>query len=549
MQEFFVLGKWMKRALVSLLLLLSSSIVSADEAANLNLEQDPRLGTRVQVHNPRLRMAEMLEVLSTQTGVSLTIDSRTKGSGVPLVVSLSQQPLKSVMSALATVAGLRSHTWVWVREKVATGYTYRLEATDLDALAQWERNQTQDAFEKQAHFLIDYARMSPAERKRELGKNEANDVAAQDATVVSGARILGENVSEEQLATILRGGNVFQFPASSLSAESLKFRQQDSDRPDLLSDKVSVHVARDDNELSLCLYIDFGTGGLGYVGGLPLEKELRMRLLGEWIHRGDTPFRIEENRQYPVLKGVNGSVRNSGATTSPPISTPEGTLLEFAEAAQLPLIAIIPPGASAIDDYRNTTLPVYLQKIREGSLRLECKWNSKILLINHSAWFLHANKLIAFKTFKDLRQLARTEKWKGLQLLADTTFAMTNEQIEALQSEFPILQILPPNRPIFAMLHAFPHITRDPARTDIIPDMVQYLRAADSPTLRLPPQATVLRLDFAKMSEVFKKLNMRQPPTNGSDQVSLWIEFLDDSGNLKSLGKIPYPLGVLKTAK
>ncbi len=549
MRNFSAPSRWLERTLLSLLLLLTGSVAIAEEAGTLNLEQDPRLGKPVQIFSRRLRMAELLESLMTQTGVSLTIDSRVKGSGIPLVVSLSKQPLNSVMSSLATIAGLRSHSWVWVREKVEKGYIYRLEATDLDALSKWERNQTQDAFVKQALFLIDYARLSPASRKKELGKNEANDVCAQDATMVLGARILGENISEQQLEIILRGGNVYQFPASNLSAESLKFRQNDSGRPDLLSDKVFISVHRDENELSPCLFIDFGTGGSGYVGGLPLEKELRTKLLGEWIQRGDTPFRAEDDRPYPILKAANAGVSEPGETPSPVAGDPEGTLLEFAAAAQIPLIAIIPTGASAIDNYRNTTLPAYLKKIREGSLRLECKWNSKILLLNHTAFFLHSDRGIAFRTFKDLRRLAKTERWKGLQLLANTTFALTDEQIEAQQVEFPILQTVPPNRAIFAMLYAFPQITRDPTRADITPEMVQYLRAADGPTLRLPPEATILRLDFAKTSEVFKKLNVRQPVFPGTDQISLWIEFLDSSGTLKGLGKVPYPLEVMKPAK
>lgn len=454
--------------LIALLVLLPLGSLAAPVTPDMRAK-DKKLETPVTFASPRIAMGELLERLSTLSGVALTMDNRVAASGVSLCLSVKQMPLADVMNALWSVVSLQKTAWRWEKTEEAktAAPRYWLISGEPNGL----HARIQDAYEKQVALLVQAANASPDERKKWLGKNKADDEWLTDDTALRGIKLFAEAVPSGKRKPVLRGQESIDVPVSNLSAEAQKFvaseNAQTPGKP-ITNENVQIYVNAFPGEIAPTLWIQINGSGHSYAGGGPLNAQFLSEIEEGWIHAGDTtdsplttrtvvkPADYKPVYASPVtdLESLRNLTPQEGANLARFQNELVPTRLsQLAGGVPLSFVAVLPPATNAqlthissgefYEEPYGKTVAQYLRLLHKEPKRLMTKWRGDLLLVNQREWFLSDDDSVPWDAIKRLRQLV--QKRRGLltlQDLCDVASQVSQTQMGRMDQEYPSMDTI-----------------------------------------------------------------------------------------------------------
>jgi hypothetical protein len=332
---------------------------------------------------------------------------------------------------------------------------------------------------------------------------------------------------------LFRRREMFKIPTNRLSAESQAFiRSESHSGPELLTGYAIIAIAQNSFDISPTLYIDFGLGGMGYVGGIPLKNEMRSRVYESWMlpeDRRDDPrssHRIEARTEDDA-----SSVREG--ETPPFAEAAERDLLRFASSASLNMLAIAPFPPESLERPEGMTVADYLQRLSQSREKFIHKWREGVLLICYPHWFAQADTSVPLQTIETLRALRISSPERLLEKLADVTHPLTSDQLNRLKNELPLVQTVVSNRSLFQLIRRFPEVVRRPSGVPLREEMLPFLQQPFAGVeVRMPAQVKRVRIRIVPPTADNRaptRSDRSLPPTT---KTMLWLELLDDRGGL-----------------
>lgn len=456
---------------LALLTFLFAKMSGAAPLSPLQRGEDPRLEKRITLSSPRISIGELLENLSTQTGVTLQATDEDAAAGVRVAVYLRDVPLATAMNALWSLVSYRQATWNWERAGEAGKWEYRLQQPrSARSLGDRLRREVEEDFEAQAATLLAALKMTPEQRKQ-LDEEAARLIAG--GRLRAGLTTFAQTLPLETQQRVIRGQEVVTTPSAELGAAGQEFVRVETERKRKLNPGVSISDpslvrffrSRVGIEITPTLWIMMGTrqaapaiGGTmltmeggGYVGGTRYENRWRQKIRDRWL--------LDEDAATDAAA--------SASVAAPPKREPDldpgsrqvlsARLGQLARAVPLSLMARLPADDSTQDPGvlpYGQTVQAYLDKL--AARAAQHKWREGILLIGHANWFWDdtPDQMPPWSVVKSLRQLRESDEQSlfSLETLADTAQKLSAAQLKQLgQEEFPVMEQAARWRDLLAM--------------------------------------------------------------------------------------------------
>ena len=127
---------------------------------------DPRLEVPLTFDADRMYLGEILEKVSAQTGVSVSIPPKELESGIQITCHLKEVPLADFMNSVWSLVGFAGATWQITSDGRQTNPRYQLLTTqEAHSLAERLRLETDKATAKLWHLLLKISLLTPKERQ------------------------------------------------------------------------------------------------------------------------------------------------------------------------------------------------------------------------------------------------------------------------------------------------------------------------------------------------------------------------------------------------
>jgi hypothetical protein len=439
-------------------------------------KDDPRLERPVTVLRARVRVGELLDRLSTYSGVALSAGDRGDGASDPEVAVFAEKVrLGDLMNAIWSLVSYQGAEWHWSRTGRAPGFRYQLERpAAAQLLGARLREQLQADFEAQAARMVDAIDLPPEQLRLLEGRDPGldsligNDRLGFGDRNRGGLRLFRDVLTSEQQIRVLRGHEAARVPFGELPQSGQAWVrdlwaqtgvQESLDggpfQPVPVPSWVEFRADRLDGEMTPALFIlPEKLGGYAYVGGKPFEDWYQRKLQELWMLPGDTRADDAGGRRVPTP--VSQPAPRSG----------EGILAyrleQLARASDLPVMARLPYNERNVKDPRppyGSTVQGYLQPLWSTLPHLGSKWRHGVLLVAFHPWFLPGedDTLVPWGLVKHLRQAERDAG--GLLTLDDlaaAAAALTEGQLNRLGREFAAMTFVARWRDLFGLYQASP---------------------------------------------------------------------------------------------
>lgn len=442
--------------------ILALALISTPPAAcapltDVQRQADPRLQKKVTIVASHILIGELLEKLSAQSGVSLTVGEKDGTGDAEVLVSLKDVKLADAMDALYSLVSYKQAEWSWEQTGEGKNAVYRLaQPPAAQALAAALKAQVQKEFEAEAKTMLAAVKMTPEERKRRIaelsGKDDASAFLLKDNRLCDGLSIFATAVSAELQASVLQGKQRPRVPLSQLSDAGRAFVHAEwvhsaatHNRADGTAELVPeptfvfFNVSRPPNAISPILWIGMeGQGAYGYVGGTPLDKELRKKLAAYWLLPGDMKEDDAEAHQVAAPK------------VAPPILDSHHAFhngfLQLSDAANVPVIARLfneeGYGTSVNKSPYGKTVEEFLTPLRDD-MGMPHKWHDGILLLTYNGWFMEEDDQtrVPWAIVKRLRD-SESAAPDGFLPVSELFYAarhLTRPQMTRLADWFPVM--------------------------------------------------------------------------------------------------------------
>jgi len=448
------LQRWI--GVFGLLLLAVSSFAqtsSTTSPIHVKMRQaDARLDTPVTLSADRVYLGELLEMLSSKTGVALSMDTNDSFSGILIACDLKQTPLADVMNALWSLVGSKNGLWEWKADVGQAPTRYSLRPTlNARKLGEQLHKAMQASFEAQAESMVQMAFLTPEDRKANADRFAASlgmddlGKAKQYSTIFdlpqwwAVMRLFANALSPDQRTQVLRGAKI-AIPLSSLSGEDLHTAQVMLYRPDAISppDAFYFCVARFKcNFTETILQFDVQVEGVKHFTpeGSYFMTTMRDRiqyLYEDWILPGDLRTMEVDTHSLTTL----AAARPDAIWNKAPLL--DRTIAQLAATEQVSFVAVVPEYSfDTVPNAFGKTLTEYFTELwtMPGLMH---KWRENVLLVTTPTWFYGDEAQCPYGTIKHVR--AALQKQDGMLSLADIAEPITTlrtEQVDYLTEEFP----------------------------------------------------------------------------------------------------------------
>lgn len=264
---------------------------------------DPRLEQPISLRRDRIYLGELLDYLSDQTNVPVTVSDRWGPmSGYELTVSLRSRPAREVMEAVRRLYSTPPDRWIWSRtERDDPGYLL-LPSLSCNALrearASFSERYLIEEFDKRSRFY-----KLPPQQRDQLAQRDPMLKAANDSRNL-GFHSFMEGLSQADVLSIIRG-QPLRMPMERLTPSQREFVVSEFRRANLLG-KPGVKQPSDLQGVTLIyprhdfptIYLDLGpVGAHGVIGGAWSKLALddwRNQVGRRWLGSG-------EDRRVPTL--------------------------------------------------------------------------------------------------------------------------------------------------------------------------------------------------------------------------------------------------------
>ena len=174
-------------------------------------QDDPRLEKHINVVGYRFYTGELLEQLTSQSGVSLIAETKGGASDDRLSVVLLDLPLAEAMNAIRSLFSYQGAIYLWQREVTHTPdgktiYQYKLvRPKTASVFGNTVNQQIQEDFEQETLDLVAQYKTSVPEEP-ETAATDEDKIKARDKSAVA---ILASVFSEQQIMQVLRGKSAY----------------------------------------------------------------------------------------------------------------------------------------------------------------------------------------------------------------------------------------------------------------------------------------------------------------------------------------------------
>jgi len=444
---------------------------------------DPRLNALVKLDADRMCLGEILEKVSAQTGVSVSIPATDPLSGIPITCHVKNLSLAELLNSLWSLVGFSRATWQITMDVGHKPRNYRfLPTPQARMLADLLSKQSDAATENLWKLYRTISVLPPKERlayikpltaalhmdSEDWAKRYLPDTP--DTNVIwDWVSLIPTELSAEQQEQLQKGVGI-SIPLSSMTPAHQEMMRPYIGHSYITRDGVRTELPPTDHMTfkfsrsigsttylirNLWIGVNHAEeyGGLGILG--PLEIGLKQGLADGWILPGDA--RTSEKEAH-VLKALPPLPTN---TTKERTEAFDLVLKQTAEAQDTSYLAIVP-------DEITTLVPLDVGKPMSklfADLQLNVglmhKWRNGVLLYNYQMWFYGDEGLSPYSVTLQLRKFSTQRGDKQIPLLkgtGDAFLSLNAAQAKRLLKEFPEVALNQRLQPIFLLYKKYPGI-------------------------------------------------------------------------------------------
>lgn len=427
---------------------LVSPVLGQTKPGSVLFAEDPRLSRPVTVSRARIYLGELLDQVSSDSGVPLTVDeSKGEVGGIQLAVYLRERPVREVMKAIQELFTSRFDQWEWQSaSRQAAGYVLRHQCSPLAASG----NARQELMRTWAADLVSIHEIAllPDEQRAVRARSRPDLFPRGFPTGAAGIYDLLARLKRSDIDAVLRGAVVpiDTDQSSPRAAESLKFGQSNESQNTGLRVRPGFYMEWSEIGLGPLLLLRNRSGvATNAVGSRVWDDTwLKSQVPGWQVASDPVPQRFFQQKV----------ARDPAAGAPLAAAALPAWLKQIAEKQPLNLLVdLVRPRP------RETIGAAWLGRTPEQTLlalvvgaALNEKQSGEIHLLRDRSAVIHPRShLVAWKEIKALRKAAdRNDGYLDFPQLLQLA-GLTNEQLAGLAEEFPDAHAaIQEWRPIFA---------------------------------------------------------------------------------------------------
>lgn len=377
---------------------------------------DPRLNTVVTLDANRMCLGEVLEKISAQTEVSVSIPATDPCSGILITCHVKNLSLADFLNSLWSVVGYTNATWQITADSKRSPRTYNLLPTPKSRqLADSLNAQSDKAEQNLWNLFTKIAKLTPKERQQyvhplaeallmetdETAKDWLQD-SQPDNDLWERVHMVETELSVDERKQLAQGATI-EIPLSRMTKKHqelacMYYGRGPLDAPPDMARFSFSHSLGDQKNLMRELFIGAGVGGNYGEGGTmnALTWGLRRLAYESWILPGDAKTNEKEAVILNALPDLPaGSPRESGTQMA-------RLLTQLANAQDFSYIAVVPYGNGGTR-HPDNNIKRSVGKICEdlqACTNLRHKWREGVLLFNSADWFYGNLPLTPYSVIK-----------------------------------------------------------------------------------------------------------------------------------------------------
>jgi len=413
--------------------------------------EDPRLERRISLRGDRWYVGELCEHIARLADVSVIAHDRDGAADPRVIAVLDDLTVADAMNALRSLLSYEGAPYIWDRLGDAPGYRYALRRSlKAQRLAGEVAARVQADFEAECAKLLQMCRL-PEDQLKQLAKTEPlADNMVRFPRVAAAWQMLGDALSPEMLAGVLRGEQTLTLPVADLPPSGRRFvdtvwsegrrfiltpegGRADAPEPDL----VQLRRRANPHDPGPGLMIGLPhAGACPYAGGIPLGRRSVREHMPAWILDGDRE--ADPREESPVPR----------PTPAPP--DPEGgptlafRLAQIADSSGIGIVARLPVnhGLSPGPSPYGHTLARYLSGLGRGHGSIRSKWRGEVLLLVFPSWYRYEANQIGWLREKKLRRSLASPDGMSFHEVVQLAASLTDAQARSVAMDHPSLRFL-----------------------------------------------------------------------------------------------------------
>jgi hypothetical protein len=443
---------------------------------------DARLDRPVTFDADRMYLGELLEKVSAQTGVSVSMPAEDLGSGIPITCHLKNISLADFMNSVWSLVGFSKANWQITFESKQNTLSYQLLPTAASrALA--ERLQ-RESDEHTAHLfavLLKMHTMTPKERQANAHQLAQALLMDNDADVKfyvedspTSARywlmigLFATELTPDQQAQLLKGEAII-LPWNHLNGDTQAMLQVSAGHSYTVTNGVRTenepnavrfayrragignkkHIAR---ELSIGVGRASGFAGRSYMG--VMELRLEALIYEGWILPGDLRHAEPEKQVVSALPVLPEN------TLWPHVAPLDLLLTQLADVQNVSYMGVLPDDANNRPEVSvGKSAGQCLDDLKNQASLLH-KWRDGVLLFNYPVWFFGDDEQYPYALVKQLRESKQRNAGNPLTIpdIADAVITLNDVQMKRLAKEFPQIDNNKTKRAVFVFYKKYPEM-------------------------------------------------------------------------------------------
>lgn len=491
-----------------------------------SIAADERLKTHVTLKANRIYLGELLEKLSAQTGVSISIAPTDRSSGTQITCDVRDLPLSDLLNSLWSLVGYSQATWQIAVDAQKTPHYQLLPGAASRSLEERFDREYDRYGEELTALLLKMSTMKLDERRKNKDALVRAMLLEDDATPTlyieddrfwAPLNAFVTGLTPEQQKQV-RNGETVSLPTSKLDANLRALLSLPNGNTRVPGVPAPAENAPDTVRFSWIrfdvlhkkhatreLWIGVGNArGFAYRDYLvALERPVNDRIYDAWLLPNDQRSTWAEKEV--VVQAIRlEKNEEKGVPVQAPIFVPRprlpfSTFMSLMASAQnASYLGVIPEDA----DNEREVIPG--RQAQEFLMQmwvhdhLMHKWRGNVLLLNYPVWFTGEEAEYPYALVQQLRETRQHNAGSPFTLpqLADRISTLNDPQIRRLAKEFPQAGLGRAQRALLALYQRYPGLLSEAGET---PDAKMIALLTE--TQQMPPLAEKDTLEKLRILE------------------------------------------------